>query len=97
MSRILSFLLVLTLLTPTLETVVSELGFMEQSACCAEFYQETEEEKKESEEEEIKEIDELFPINHNRFAMSSDNLSISRSDHLHHSWISEIASPPPEC
>jgi hypothetical protein len=96
MSRILSFLIVLTLLMPTLETVVSELGFIEQSTCCSEFYQETEEENKESEEEK-KEIDELSPVRHNRFAQSSDGVRVFRSDYLHHSWISEIASPPPEC
>jgi hypothetical protein len=96
MSRILSFLLVLTLLMPTLETVVSELGFMEQSTCCSEFYQETEEENKESEEEK-KEIDELSLVSYNRFALSSDNVRVFRSGYLHHSWISEIASPPPEC
>jgi hypothetical protein len=96
MSRILSFLLVLTLLMPTLETVVSALGFMEQSTCWSEFYQEAEEENKESEEEK-KEIDNLPPVSHNRFALSSDNVRVFCSDYLHHSWISEIASPPPEC
>ena len=96
MSRHLSFLIVLTLLMPTLETVVSELGFMEQSTCCSEFYQEAEEENKESEEEE-KEIDNFPLVSYNRFALSSDNVRVFCSDCLRHSWISEIASPPPEC
>ena len=98
MSRILSLLVIITLLIPTFETIVSQIEGMTESGFCPDFIQETEEERTESEEEEKKEkeIDELFSFKYQNLSFPIQQIRYSELEHIRHSWITEIPSPPPK-